>query len=130
MLCIPSLDQTHVQRQPGGLRELLEEACRQIAREAGDARLGQIHVGDEQRAARCFERNVRKSFVDRYESGCMTAGALSSIPIACALLMFYTNPDYVTFFFTDDVGQMMMGSAIGLQLIGYLIMRKIVNIEV
>jgi tight adherence protein B len=62
--------------------------------------------------------------------GRMTAGALSAIPIACAILMFFTNPDYVTFFFTDDVGQIMMGGAIGLQLIGYLIMRKIVNIEV
>jgi tight adherence protein B len=62
--------------------------------------------------------------------GRMTAGALSSIPVACAILMFYTNPDYVTFFFTDDVGQMMMAGAITLQLIGYLIMKKIVNIEV
>jgi Flp pilus assembly protein TadB len=44
--------------------------------------------------------------------------------------MFYTNPDYVTFFFTDDVGQMMMGGAIFLQIVGYLIMKKITNIEV
>jgi tight adherence protein B len=62
--------------------------------------------------------------------GKMTASALSCIPIAVAVLMFYTNPDYVKFFFTDDVGNMMMGSAIGLQIIGYFIMKKIVNIEV
>ncbi len=62
--------------------------------------------------------------------GRMTAGALSCIPIAVAVLMFYTNPGYVTFFFTDDVGQMMLASAVGLQLIGYFIMKKIVNIEV
>ncbi len=62
--------------------------------------------------------------------GKMTATALSSIPVAVAVLMFYTNPDYVTFFFTDDVGNMMMGSAVALQIIGYLIMKKIVNIEV
>ena len=62
--------------------------------------------------------------------GKMTATALSSIPVAVAILMFYTNPDYVTFFFKDDVGQIMMGAAVALQLIGYAVMKKIVNIEV
>jgi tight adherence protein B len=62
--------------------------------------------------------------------GRMTAATLSCIPIAVAVLMFYTNPDYVKFFFTDDVGQVMMAVGIGLQLLGYLIMKKIVNIEV
>ncbi len=62
--------------------------------------------------------------------GRMTASALSAIPIAVAILMFYTNPDYVKFFFTDDVGNIMMGVAVFLQLVGYLIMKKIVNIEV
>jgi tight adherence protein B len=62
--------------------------------------------------------------------GKMTATALSCIPIAVAVLMFYTNPDYVKFFFTDDTGNIMMGCAVALQVIGYLIMKKIVNIEV
>ncbi|MEP7351981.1 MAG: type II secretion system F family protein [Acidobacteriota bacterium] len=62
--------------------------------------------------------------------GKMTASTLSSIPIGVGVLMFYTNPDYVAFFFTDEVGQMMLAAAVFLQLVGYLIMRKIVNIEV
>jgi len=62
--------------------------------------------------------------------GKMTATALSLIPVAVAVLMFYTNPEYVKFFFTDDVGQIMLGSAVVLQLIGYGIMQKIVRIEV
>jgi len=62
--------------------------------------------------------------------GKMTATALSLIPVAVAVLMFYTNPEYVKFFFTDDVGQIMLGSAVALQLIGYGIMQKIVKIEV
>jgi tight adherence protein B len=62
--------------------------------------------------------------------GKMTATALSAIPAAVAILMFYTNPDYVKFFFKDETGQIMMGSAVFLQLVGYLIMKKIVNIEV
>jgi tight adherence protein B len=62
--------------------------------------------------------------------GKMTATALSCIPIGTAVLMFYANPDYVKFFFTDELGNIMMGSAVALQLIGYFIMRQIVNIEV
>jgi tight adherence protein B len=62
--------------------------------------------------------------------GRMTATALSCIPIAVAILMFYTNPDYVKFFFTDDIGNIMLGAAVFLQIVGYLIMQKIVNIEV
>lgn len=62
--------------------------------------------------------------------GRMTATALSAIPVVVAVLMFYTNPDYVKFFFTDDTGNMMLGAAVALQLIGYAVMKKIVNIEV
>ena len=62
--------------------------------------------------------------------GKMTATALSLIPVAVAVLMFYTNPDYVKFFFEDDIGNIMLGSAVALQLIGYAIMQQIVKIEV
>ena len=44
--------------------------------------------------------------------------------------MFYVNPDYVKFFFNDESGNMMMGGAVGLQLLGYAVIRKIVQIEV
>lgn len=62
--------------------------------------------------------------------GKMTGTALTCIPIGVAVMMFYVNPDYIRFFFTDDVGNMMMGLAVLLQLIGYAIIRKIVQIEV
>lgn len=62
--------------------------------------------------------------------GRMTGIALSCIPIAVATLMFFTNPDYVRFFFLDETGNIMIGIAIALQAIGYLIMKKIVQIEV
>jgi tight adherence protein B len=62
--------------------------------------------------------------------GRMTATSLSCIPIGVAVLMFYTNPDYVKFFFQDEVGNIMLAVAVALQIIGYLIMKKIVNIEV
>ena len=62
--------------------------------------------------------------------GKMTATALSAIPIAVAVLMFFTNPDYVAFFFSDEIGNIMLGAAVFLQVVGYLVMQKIVNIEV
>ena len=62
--------------------------------------------------------------------GRMTATALSMIPMGVAVLMFMANPDYIRFFFQDEIGNYMMASGIGLQIIGYLIMQKIVQIEV
>ncbi len=62
--------------------------------------------------------------------GRMTGAALTCIPIAVAVIMFYTNPDYVRFFFLDDVGNIMLGCAVALQIIGYTIIKQIVKIEV
>ncbi len=62
--------------------------------------------------------------------GRMTGMALTCIPIGVAVLMFWVNPDYVRFFFTEETGNLMMGGAILLQVLGYLIIQKIVSIEV
>jgi tight adherence protein B len=62
--------------------------------------------------------------------GKMTATALSAIPMAVAALMFAVNPDYISFFIRDETGQMMAGAAVMFQLIGYGVMKKIVNIEI
>ncbi len=62
--------------------------------------------------------------------GRMTGMALTSIPVAVAAIMFLVNPDYVTFFGTDEIGNYMAAGAIGLQLLGYAVIKKIVNIEV
>ena len=62
--------------------------------------------------------------------GRMTGTALSLIPAAVAVMMFYVNPQYVMFFFHDPTGHWMMGSAIALQLAGYGVIKKIVSIEV
>src|SRR6266436_3489367 len=62
--------------------------------------------------------------------GRITATTLSIIPMGVAFLMFYTNRDYVEFFVKDPSGNQMAGVAIGFQVIGYLIMKKIVTIEI
>ena len=62
--------------------------------------------------------------------GRITATTLSIIPMGVAFLMFYTNRDYIEFFVKDPTGNQMAGVAIGFQVIGYLIMKKIVTIEI
>lgn len=62
--------------------------------------------------------------------GRMTGIALTCIPIGVAVIMFYVNPDYVRFFFNDEIGHYMLGAAVLLQVIGYLIIKKIVTIEI
>ncbi len=62
--------------------------------------------------------------------GRMTGTALTLIPVAVAVLMFFANPDYVKFFFTDHIGNLMMGAAVLLQVIGYMVMKQIVKIEI
>jgi len=62
--------------------------------------------------------------------GKMTGMALTSIPIVVATMLFYVNPEYAKFFFEDEIGHIMAGAAIGLQLIGYGVIKKIVSIEV
>jgi Flp pilus assembly protein TadB len=45
-------------------------------------------------------------------------------------IMFFVNPEYIKFFFEDEVGNIMLAAAIGFQVLGYLIIKKIVVIEV
>jgi tight adherence protein B len=62
--------------------------------------------------------------------GRMTGLALTCIPIGVGVIMFYVNPDYAKFFFLDDVGNIMLACAVALQIIGYLVIKQIVKIEV
>lgn len=62
--------------------------------------------------------------------GRMTGTALTLIPAGVGALMFFVNPDYIRFFVNDGTGNIMIGVAIGLQFAGYMVIRKIVQIEV
>lgn len=62
--------------------------------------------------------------------GKLTGLALTCIPIAVGVLMSFANPLYIDFFFNDEVGNMLLGAAVALQIAGYFIIQKIVKIEV
>jgi tight adherence protein B len=62
--------------------------------------------------------------------GLMSGRILAAIPLGVAVLMFVVNPQYARFFIDDPMGHELMAAALGLQLVGYLIIRKIVTFEV
>jgi tight adherence protein B len=62
--------------------------------------------------------------------GRMTGTALSCIPLGVAGMMFLSSREYIMFFIEDELGGMMIAAALVFQIVGYLIIRKIVSIEV
>ncbi len=62
--------------------------------------------------------------------GLMSGRIISAIPVGVAALMFVVNPQYARFFIDDPAGHELLAAGFGLQLLGYLIIRKIVTIEV
>lgn len=62
--------------------------------------------------------------------GRMTGKALTAIPVLVGVLMFWMNRDYATFFLNTTTGREMLAGTVGLQVIGYLVINRIVNIEV
>jgi tight adherence protein B len=62
--------------------------------------------------------------------GLMSGRILASIPAAVGALMFVVNPLYARFFVDDPAGHEMLAAAFGLQILGYLIIKKIVTFEV
>jgi tight adherence protein B len=61
--------------------------------------------------------------------GLMSGRILSAIPAGVGVMMFVVNPQYAKFFVVDPVGHELLAAAVGLQLVGYMIIRKIVHFE-
>jgi tight adherence protein B len=61
--------------------------------------------------------------------GRITGWVLSVLPTALALFIALTNPEKYRSFYTDPVGMQMIGFALVMQIIGVMIIRKIVRIE-
>jgi tight adherence protein B len=62
--------------------------------------------------------------------GVMSGRIIAAIPACIGGMMFVINRPYAQFFIDDPMGRQMLAAALGLQLIGFLIIRKIVTIEV
>lgn len=62
--------------------------------------------------------------------GLMSGRILASIPAAVGCLMFVVNPEYARFFVDDPAGHEMLAGALSLQIVGYMIIKRIVIFEV
>jgi tight adherence protein B len=61
--------------------------------------------------------------------GRITGWVLSALPVSLALFFAFSNPVGYRAFYTDPLGMQLVGGAIFLQLVGIVIIRKIVRIE-
>ena len=62
--------------------------------------------------------------------GRITGFVLVLMPVAVALIMMVTSPQYLSDLASDKLGRMMIYGAIGGQIVGYFVIRKIINIKV
>ncbi len=83
-----------------------------------------------------LQKTIRNRFRILGQVKTLTAqGKLSGLivgilPVALCAFLYFANPEYMTPIFTDKIGHWLLGTAVGLQLTGTLLIRKIVNIKV
>ena len=62
--------------------------------------------------------------------GRLSGIVLLALPVLLFFVVYHLNPEYVMVLFTDDIGKKMLAVAVFLQVVGALVIRKIVNIKV
>jgi len=62
--------------------------------------------------------------------GRMSGYVLAALPIVVGAIIYLLNPDYGTLMFTRPLGRVFLGTAAVMQIIGYLWIRKIINIDI
>lgn len=62
--------------------------------------------------------------------GRLSGYVLLALPVIVMGAMFKVNPEYATMLFTDPLGKMMLTTAVVMQLMGWAMIKKIVNIKV
>ncbi len=62
--------------------------------------------------------------------GRLSGIVLLALPPALFMVMYYLNPDYCQVLFTDPMGNQMLAGAVVMQIVGALVIKKIINIKV
>ena len=62
--------------------------------------------------------------------GRLSGIVLLALPPVLFLAVYRLNPDYVMPLFTDPMGRQMLAGAIVMQLLGAIVIKKIINIKV
>ena len=62
--------------------------------------------------------------------GRLSGIVLLALPPVLFLAVYRLNPDYIMMLFTDPMGKKMLAGAVVMQVLGALVIRKIINIKV
>lgn len=62
--------------------------------------------------------------------GRLSGIVLLALPPALFVVMYYLNPDYCTVLFTDPMGHKMLAAAVVMQIVGAIVIKKIISIKV
>jgi tight adherence protein B len=60
----------------------------------------------------------------------MTGYVVGAIPVGLLGIFFIISPEFVGLLFTNSLGHIMLGIAVGLEMLGFFTIKKIVDIEV
>ncbi len=60
----------------------------------------------------------------------LTGFVIAGIPVALALYFIVVSPDYIAPLITDSLGRMLLGAAVVMEIVGFFVIKKIVDIEV
>ena len=73
---------------------------------------------------------IRRQLRTYTAQGRISGITVGSLPIALGFGLFLVNPDYILTLFREPIGHVLLGVGAVLQVLGYLWIRKIVNIEI
>jgi tight adherence protein B len=62
--------------------------------------------------------------------GRMSAIVLGLLPVLLGLAMYVMNPEYMSKLFTDTLGNILLGGSVVAMLVGFVWMKKIIDIEI
>ncbi len=98
-----------------------------IQREVG-GNLAEVldNLGDVLRQRFVVQRQLRVHTAQ----GRLSGHVLAALPIVVGSIIYLVNPQYVGLLFDHPFGRLMLGSAALLQLIGFVWIRRIINIEI
>ncbi len=118
--------QNLIERVPGGDVRLFVTAL-QIQRESG-GNLAEIldNLSKVIRERYILYRHIKTSTAE----GRLSLYFLMALPVVTGILMYLTNPDYMTPLFEEPLGHTFIEVAVGLQILGYFVIRKITSMKV
>ena len=75
------------------------------------------------------KHNLQEEIKAKTASGKLTGMLLAVLPVFLLIVLNLINPDYVSIFFTDFIGKVMLAGAAIWELLGFLVIRKILNVK-